>query len=104
MHFKEIAKAHLETKFVSIDVEKSPFFVDKLGIQTLPTIIYFQDGVSYDRITGFQGVADHDDFDTLLLSRRLVNCGAIKALNKAEEGRTRIRGSKYQNWSDSDSD
>ena len=53
MHLKLIAPKHLETKFITLNVEKAPFFVEKLEIQMLPTIIYFLDGVCMSRIIGF---------------------------------------------------
>lgn len=104
LHLKTIAQSHLETKFITLNVEKAPFFVEKLGLQVLPTVIYFQDGMARDRIVGFDGVSEKDDFPTLLLTRILVKCGALDAKNKSEAGRTQInmKAGKHDNFSDSD--
>jgi len=49
-----ISQKHIEAKFVKIDAEKCPFFVAKLQVQVLPTIICFIDGVAVDRVVGFE--------------------------------------------------
>ena len=85
-HLSIIAKQHTETKFVRIDAEKCPFFVAKLQIQMLPTVVCFMDGVAFDRIVGFDELGGTDEFKTLLLTRRLVKTGCIKALTKNEKG------------------
>ena len=49
-----------DCKFLKIDAEKSPFFVSKLMIKTLPTVIGFQDGVARPiRQIGFEGLTNH---------------------------------------------
>lgn len=85
-HLDIICKKHTESKFVKIDAEKCTFFVTKLSIQTLPTIVCFMDGIAIDRVVGFEELGGKDEFPTLLLTRKLVNCGCIKALTKAEKG------------------
>lgn len=82
MHLDKICKQHTETKFVKINSEKCPFFVAKLQIQTLPTVICFMDGVAFDRIVGFDELGGVDEFPTLLLTRKLVKTGCIKAISK----------------------
>lgn len=71
---------------MSINAEKCPFFVAKLQIQVLPTIVCFMDGIAIDRIVGFEELGGKDEFPTLLLARRLVNSGVCKALDQAERG------------------
>ena len=95
-HLSIISKQHTETRFVSIDSEKCPFFVAKLQIQMLPTIICFMDGVAFDRVVGFEELGGKDEFPTLLLTRRLVQTGCIKGLNKKEKGTMRIKKSGHQ--------
>lgn len=58
MHLKVVAQEHLETRFICINVEKAPFFVEKLFIKQIPTTIFFFDGVARERIIGFEGIAD----------------------------------------------
>lgn len=79
-HLSIISKRHVESKFVKIDAEKCPFFVAKLNIQMLPTVICFMDGVAFDRVVGFEELGGYDDFPTLLLTRKLVKTGCLKAL------------------------
>mmetsp|Transcript_22339 Transcript_22339/g.65865 ORF Transcript_22339/g.65865 Transcript_22339/m.65865 type:complete len:269 (+) Transcript_22339:69-875(+) len=76
-HLGDIAKKHTTCKFVRIDAEKSPFFVNKLGIRMLPTILIFHDGVNKDRIVGFDELGGEDDFPTRTLEVRLHMAGAI---------------------------
>ena len=101
-HLFLICKEHVETRFVRIDAEKCPFFVQKLQIQMLPTVILFENGVAIDRIVGFDEVGGQDDFPTLNLVRRLVKGGVLIPKNKSEEGRTMIRKGRDRDGSDSD--
>lgn len=39
------------------------------------------DGVAFDRIVGFEDLGGKDEFPTLLLTRKLVKTGCLKALN-----------------------
>jgi hypothetical protein len=86
MHLREIAKTHVEAKFLYLNAEKCPFFIQKLQVQVLPTIICFIDGVAVDRVVGFADMGNRDDFPRLALVRRLIRSGAMKALNKQEQG------------------
>ena len=38
---------------MTINAEKAPFFVEKLGIRVIPTMVMFKDGIAVDRILGF---------------------------------------------------
>ncbi|EAR92016.1 phosducin (Phd)-like, thioredoxin (TRX) domain protein (macronuclear) [Tetrahymena thermophila SB210] len=85
-HLRQIAYTHTECKFFYLNAEKAPFFIQKLAIRTLPTIVCFVDGVAKDRIVGFGELGAKDDFTTLELTRRIVKSGVIKPLNKEEKG------------------
>ena len=76
-HLKILAAKHVETKFLKIDAGKTPFFVDKLGIRTLPTCVFFCDGADVDRLVGFQDLSG-DEFRTRELEERLGISGVIK--------------------------
>jgi thioredoxin-like negative regulator of GroEL len=72
---------HLSCKFVQIDAENTPFFVAKLNIKTLPTLIMFRNGKTIDRLTGFEGLSDRknpDEFPTSRLGRWLESIKAIE--------------------------
>ena len=88
-HLKAIATNphHLSCKFVRIDAEKAPFFVGKLKIKTLPTVIVFKDGQTIERLLGFEGLTspstnrranDIDNFPTSRLGYWLESVGAIE--------------------------
>ena len=94
MHLNKIAREHTETKFARIDAEKCPFFVSKLNIQMLPTIVCFCDGIAIDRIVGFEELGGVDEFPTMILTRRLIDSGVLMAKNKKERGDTNFRGKK----------
>lgn len=53
MHLRKIAINHGETKFVKLNAQKAPFFIQKLGIKVLPTLCCFINGVLKDKIVGF---------------------------------------------------
>jgi thiol-disulfide isomerase/thioredoxin len=80
-HLKKIATQHLTCKFIRINAEKAPFFVAKLAIQTLPTLLVFKDGKLIDRLVGFEDLSDAknpDQFPTSRLGRWLEKTGAIE--------------------------
>lgn len=82
-----LAERHYEARFVSINVENAPFLVVKLGIQVLPCVIAFIDGVSVDRIIGFEGIGwKADTFTAVELERRLLSCGVLARAKLENEG------------------
>jgi len=101
MHLRKIAPAHKETRFVRLDAEKSPFFIQKLSIQTLPTIVLFEDGIAIDRIIGFEELGEEDDFPTMNLVRKLVKMGMLLPKNKSEKGEMKMKRAQRE---DSDDD
>jgi len=92
-HLQIVSKTHGETIFGRIDSAKSPFFVEKLAIQTLPTVLLFKDGVVVDRLIGFEGVTDSPEleFDTVCLTRRLCRSKVVFPKNRVEEGKMQIK-------------
>ena len=120
-HLKAIAinPQHLSCKFVRIDAEKAPFFVAKLKIKTLPSVIVFKDGQTVERLLGFEGLAeistsrranDIDDFPTSRLGYWLESVGAIEydgpesddEDNKDNRRRTTLRGKNQTRAYDED--
>ena len=94
-HLKIIAPMHLSCKFLRIDAEKTPFFVHKLQVKTLPTLMVFQDGKAVDKLMGFQGLAidpnEPDKWHTGRLQEWLAETGAIKYKKPTEELREEMR-------------
>jgi len=94
-HLKIVASQHLECKFLRIDAEQSPFFVQKLNIRTLPTLMVFQDGKAKDKLMGFQDLAvdpsEPDKWHTGRLQQWLSGTGAIKYKIPTEEIKEEMR-------------
>ena len=85
-----LAERHYDTRFVSINVDNAPFLVVKLGIQVLPCVIAFKDGVSADRIVGFEGIGwKPDSFTAVELEQRLLQCGVLVRAKMTGEGNVR---------------
>lgn len=63
-HFEKLARNHLETRFVKIDAEKSPFLVERLMIVLMPTIVLIKNGKTEHSIQGFDEFGGTDDFTT----------------------------------------
>lgn len=90
-HISKIVGQHIETKFIKVDAEKAPFFIDKLKIRTIPTLVLFVDGVAVDKILGFEGLSDgmpagkEDEFPTIGLSRLLAMKNIIDKANIIDE-------------------
>jgi len=68
MHLEKMAKKFFRTKFVRIDAEKTPFFVNRLQLQTLPVCCLFIDGILKHKQIGFYGLPG-DEFKTAHLAR-----------------------------------
>jgi len=77
MHLGRCARKFLGTRFVKLDSEKAPFFVERLKIKTLPCVCVFVDGVHQGRQVGFDGLGG-DEFTTPLLAWRLKEFGGIE--------------------------
>lgn len=78
-HLEIIAKSHPETRICKINAEKTPFFVNKLGIKILPTIVLFENnGKACDQIVGFTDLGNDDEFETKTLEERIGISGVIK--------------------------
>ena len=50
------------------------------------------DGVAADRVVGFEELGGKDEFPELVLTRRLINTGCLKAKTDQEKGRMKIKG------------
>lgn len=70
MHLRKCARKFFGTRFVRLDAEKAPFFVQKLQIKTLPCAVVFNDGVAKGRQVGFDGLGN-EEFDTVQLAWRI---------------------------------
>jgi len=71
-HLNILAPKHLETKFLKINAEKSPFLTERLKIKIMPTICLIKDSLTVDYIKGFTDVGNKDDFSTEMLEWRIA--------------------------------
>lgn len=106
-HLKSLAPQHTGTKFIKIDAENAPFFVAKLGIKTLPCVIFFRNGIASDRLVGFQDLGGKDDFSTKVLEGFLLKKGIIEKKKEDDEDNyleSNHRSVRSSGIEDSDSD
>lgn len=81
-HLSILAKKYFDTKFVKISAPDAPFFVTKLQVKVLPCLIYFNDGVAFDRMVGFEELGGKDDYNTTKLEGILLKAGVIAPMEK----------------------
>jgi hypothetical protein len=87
-----------------MNVESAPFLVTKLKIKVLPCVLSFIDGVSVDRIVGFEGLGyTSDNFTTKDLETRLLASGVIQRAKATENGGVKL-GVKVVQEEESDDD
>ena len=93
-HLRILAPRCMTTKFLKIDASRSPFFVAKLKIKTLPSLAFFLDGVVVGRQTGFEGLissATDEDFPTPKLHQVLRFHGML-GLEEMKAAREELEG------------
>ncbi|XP_026192755.1 phosducin-like protein 3 [Cyclospora cayetanensis] len=71
-HLEILAKAHPETRIFKMNAEKAPFFSTKLQIRSLPTLVFFIDGVAVHSVVGFTELGGVDDFKTATLAKLML--------------------------------
>eukprot|EP00033_Pygsuia_biforma_P002940 GCRY01003241.1.p1 GENE.GCRY01003241.1~~GCRY01003241.1.p1 ORF type:complete len:214 (+),score=41.90 GCRY01003241.1:106-747(+) len=63
-HLTVIAQRHKETRFLTINAEKSPFLAERLNIWMLPTLVYCQNGKTNMGMVGLDAVGSNLNFKT----------------------------------------
>ncbi|KAK9690961.1 hypothetical protein RND81_09G166400 [Saponaria officinalis] len=108
-HLSILAKQHIETRFVKINAEKSPFLAEKLKIVVLPTLALIKNAKVENYVVGFDELGGKDDFSTEDLEERLgqyqvINFeGESSAKPSKSKAPTRsVRQSRNADSSDSD--
>lgn len=76
-HLALLAPKHIETKFCKINAEKCKFLVERLRIQTLPTICLVRDTKTVDYIVGFSDLGNTDEFSTEMMEWRLAQADVV---------------------------
>ncbi|XP_010547969.1 PREDICTED: thioredoxin domain-containing protein 9 homolog [Tarenaya hassleriana] len=107
-HMSILAKQHIETRFVKIQAEKSPFLAEKLKIVVLPTLALIKNAKVDDYVVGFDELGGTDEFSTEDLEERLAKAQVIffegeSSHKPRSSGQTR-RSVRQNADADSDSD
>jgi hypothetical protein len=85
-HLEILAKKHLPTRFVKLDITKNPYLAEKLNIIMLPTVSFIKDGKVLYSMIGFDDVGEkteegnlsgYDEFDTEKIERLMMDWGVI---------------------------
>lgn len=83
-----LASSHLETRFVNIDAEKAPFFVDRLKVRVLPAVLCFENGKYIGRVVGFNGENEIEqirDLEKSLVMIGIIKDPSLNEFNKAKK-------------------
>lgn len=105
-HLSILAKQHIETRFIKVQAEKSPFLAEKLKIVVLPTIALIKNAKVDDYVVGFDELGGTDDFTTEELEERLAKAEVIffegeSSLKASKSTKTRsVRRSTYSSDSE----
>eukprot|EP01018_Ginkgo_biloba_P018702 Gb_33552 [translate_table: standard] len=88
-HLTLLAKQHVETRFVKIQAEKSPFLAERLKIVVLPTLALIKNAKAEDYVVGFNELGGTDEFTTEELEERLAKANVI--LYEGESSASRVK-------------
>jgi len=87
-HLDMLAKKHLGTRFVKINIEKHPYLAEKLNIIMLPTVSFIKEGQVMYSMIGFDDVGEktdegnlsgYDEFHTDKLEQLMIDWTVIEA-------------------------
>ncbi|PON74751.1 Thioredoxin domain-containing protein [Parasponia andersonii] len=109
-HLIILAKQHIETRFVKIHAEKSPFLAEKLKIVVLPTLTLIKNAKVDDYVVGFDELGGTDEFSTEELEERLAKSqviffegeSSVNSSKSAAHTRRSVRQSTKPDSSDSE--
>lgn len=106
-HMDVLAKRHIETRFVKIHAEKSPFLAEKLKIVVLPTLALIKNAKVDDYVVGFDELGGTDEFSTEELEERLAKAQVIffegeSSIKSSAQTRRSVRQSTNPDSSDSE--
>uniref|UniRef100_A0A8C2LKX4 Thioredoxin domain-containing protein 9 n=1 Tax=Cricetulus griseus TaxID=10029 RepID=A0A8C2LKX4_CRIGR len=99
-HLTILAKTHLETKFLKLNVEKAPFLCERLRTKVILTLALLRDGKTQDYVVGFTDLGNTDDFTTETLEWRLGCSDVINYSGNLREAP--FQRKKYDSDSDDD--
>ena len=76
-HLEQLAKSHMECKFVKINAERSQFLTERLKIKMIPTLALIKENKPIDYVVGFADLGNTDDFETEMLEWRIARSAII---------------------------
>ncbi|KAI3986998.1 hypothetical protein MKX01_039933 [Papaver californicum] len=106
-HMMILAKKHIETRFMKINAEKSPFLAEKLKIIVLPTLALIKNTKVDDYVVGFDELGGTDEFSTEELEERIARSQVIIFEGESSSlslSKPHTRNVRQSQRSDSDSD
>lgn len=83
-HLRVLAGAHMETRFVRMDAERSPFLTNKLRLRVLPALVWFRGGKVHRVLHGLGEVAPSGRFTTEVLEGVLFEGGMVTSTAVAD--------------------
>lgn len=66
-HFKVLAEKHMESRFIKVNAEKSPFLVERLNVWMMPTIVCCKEGKVHAQFNGLDQIDPTGKFETASL-------------------------------------
>ncbi|KAJ3550048.1 hypothetical protein NMY22_g646 [Coprinellus aureogranulatus] len=103
-HLARLAPKYFSTRFFRVFVENIPWLVEKLQIKVLPCVVAFINGITADRLVGFEELGNVDSFDTAALELRLSQSGVIEKAASNHTGPLYKVASKKSNEDDDEFD
>lgn len=106
-HLALLASQHIETRFVKIHAEKSPFLTERLKIVVLPTLALVKNTKVEDYVVGFDELGRSDEFTTEELEERLAKSNMLTldgegSMQRAKAKKSSVRRGGVDAGSDSD--
>lgn len=99
-----VAPSVVGCRFLKINAEKCPFFVEKLKVRVLPTLIYFIDGRTVSSVTGFEEFGGLDDFKISSFISSLRKQNMLLDSDESEYGKWEAKQEQKQREDISDSE
>ncbi|KAH7306616.1 hypothetical protein KP509_22G022200 [Ceratopteris richardii] len=106
-HMAFLAAKHIETRFVKIHAEKSPFLTERLKIVVLPTLALIKNTKVDDYVVGFDELGGTDEFTTEELEERLAKSNMLTldgemSMQRGKTKKSSVRQGGNDTGSDSD--
>jgi len=103
-HLTKLARKHLETKFVKVNVQDcdthgggASFLVERLGIVIMPTLVLIKDRKAFHHMTGFNELGGSENFSEQTLAFVLGRHGILDPHDDEEVPEEVLESSKGMN-------